>query len=108
VLTFRETNLFTRQVVEKLSDLDYTELQAALMLQPELGDLIQGTGGLRKLRWAESAKGKGKRGGVRIIYYWFSPQALIYMLLMYSKNERDDLSAAEKAKLRKLIAQEFK
>jgi len=69
VLVFRETSLFTRQVVQKLTDSEYLELQAALVLQPELGDLIPDSGGLRKLRWGESRRGKGKRGGVRVIYY---------------------------------------
>ncbi len=63
MLIFRETTLFTRQVVEKLTDSEYLELQAALILQPELGDLIPETGGLRKVRWAETRRGKGKRGG---------------------------------------------
>jgi hypothetical protein len=108
VLIFRETALFTRQVTEKLTDSEYLELQTALLLQPELGDLIQQTGGLRKLRWTESARGKGKRGGIRVIYYWYSPQELIYFLLLYSKGERDDLSAGEKKALRQLIIREFK
>ena len=108
MLTFRETILFTRQVTERLTDSEYLELQTALLLQPELGDLIQHTGGLRKLRWTESARGKGKRGGVRVIYYWYAPQELIYLLLLYSKGERDDLSTSEKKALRQLITREFK
>jgi len=105
---FRETTLFTKQVVEKLTDSDYRELQAALMLQPELGDLIPGTGGLRKVRWAEAGRGKGKRGGLRVIYYWYAPLTLIYLLVMYSKMDRDDLSPEEKKTLRNLISGEFK
>lgn len=108
MLVFRETTLFTRQVVEKLADSDYLELQAALILQPELGDLIPETGGLRKVRWAETRRGKGKRGGLRVIYYWYPAEALIYLLVIYSKSERDDLSAEEKKTLRKLVNQEFK
>ena len=108
MVVFRETALFTRQVTEKLTDSEYLELQAALMLQPELGDLIRETGGLRKLRWVESGRGKGKRGGVRVIYYWYAPQELIYFLLLYSKGDRDDLSVTEKKALRSLIAKEFK
>lgn len=108
MLNFRETVVFTKQVVEKLSDSEYLELQAALVLQPELGDLIPNSGGLRKLRWVESRRGRGKRGGVRVIYYWYSPQELIYLLLLYSKGEKDDLSAEEKRALRRLIAKEFK
>jgi hypothetical protein len=108
VLIFRETSLFTRQVVEKLTDSEYLELQAALVLQPEVGDLIPDTGGLRKLRWGESRRGKGKRGGVRIIYYWYAPASMIYFLVLYSKTDRDDLSTEEKKALRKLIGGEFK
>jgi mRNA-degrading endonuclease RelE of RelBE toxin-antitoxin system len=84
------------------------ELQAALVLRPELGDVIPDTGGLRKLRWGESKRGRGKRGGVRVIYYWYSPQALIYLLVLYSKGERDDLGFAEKKSLRQLVVREFK
>ena len=108
MLIFRETSLFTRQVVEKLTDSEYLELQAALVLEPELGDLIPQTGGLRKLRWRESRRGKGKRGGVRIIYYWYEPKSLVYFLVMYSKTDRDDLSAEERKTLTKLINAEFK
>ena len=108
MLTFRETAPFTKQVVQKLDDSEYLELQSALILQPDLGDLIPESGGLRKLRWAESRRGKGKRGGVRVIYYWYAPNELIYFLLMYSKGEQDDLSPAEKKALRQLITREFK
>jgi mRNA-degrading endonuclease RelE of RelBE toxin-antitoxin system len=104
---FRETTLFTKQVVERLTDSEYRELQAALLLQPELGDLIPETGGLRKIRWAEARRGKGKRGGLRVIYYWYAPLTLIYLLVMYSKSDRDDLSPREKKTLRKLVSGEF-
>ena len=108
MLSFRETSLFTKRVTEKLTDDEYLELQSALILQPELGDLIPDSGGLRKLRWVEPGRGKGKRGGVRVIYYWYAPQELIYFLLLYSKGEQDDLSATEKKMLRQLIVREFK
>lgn len=108
MLEFRETSFFTRRIVAMLSDSDYSELQAALMLRPEMGDLIKETGGLRKVRWGESQRGKGKRGGVRIIYYWYEPEEVVYMLLAYSKDERADLSAKEKRSLRALVAMEFK
>ncbi len=108
VLAFRETSLFTRRLVERLTDAEYLELQAALILQPELGDLIPNTGGIRKLRWRETGRGKGKRGGVRVIYYWYAAGSLIYFLHIYSKSEQADLSGDEKKALRKLVAQEFK
>jgi hypothetical protein len=108
LLRFIETQVFTRQLVDLLSDNEYAALQTALTLQPDLGDLIPATGGLRKIRWSQQARNKGKRGGVRVIYYWYQAGELIYMLLAYSKGERDDLTPDEKRALRALIAQELK
>lgn len=105
MIGFIETPVFTRQVVEALSDAEYTRLQMALVLRPGMGDLIPGTGGLRKIRWGESARGRGKRGGVRVIYYWYRSESLIYLLLAYSKTERDDLTPEQKRILRKLVAE---
>lgn len=105
VIRFIETPVFTRQVTGLMADDQYRELQTALVLQPEIGDLIPGTGGLRKIRWSEEARGRGKRGGVRVIYYWHRPDSLIYMLLAYSKKERDDLSVEQKRALKKLISE---
>lgn len=107
MLEFRETDLFTRDVLALLSDDEYAEVQGALIVNPEVGDLIRGTGGLRKLRWSQQRRGKGKRGGVRVIYYWYASGSLIYMLLAYSKNEQDDLSAAQKRVLIRLVKEEF-
>jgi hypothetical protein len=107
MLEFLETPAFTRHIVALMSDADYAALQGALIVDPEAGDLIQGTGGLRKIRWQEQQRGKGKRGGVRIIYYWYEPRTVIYMLLAYSKGQRDDLSAREKRMLKQLVAEEF-
>ncbi len=106
-MKFVETPVFTRQIVEIMGDSEYASLQSALVLQPELGDIIPGSGGLRKVRWTEQSRGRGKRGGVRVIYYWFRPDEVIYLLLGYSKTERDDLTADQKRTLKKLIA-EFK
>lgn len=107
MIRFIETPVFTRQIVEIMDDLEYSRLQTALVLQPELGDLIPGSGGLRKVRWGEPARSRGKRGGVRVIYYWYESGALVYLLFGYSKTERDDLTAAQRRTLRNLIA-EFK
>ncbi len=63
MIRFIETPVFTRQVVELMTDVEYSELQAALVLQPDLGELIQASGGLRKIRWSEQGRGSGKRGG---------------------------------------------
>jgi mRNA-degrading endonuclease RelE of RelBE toxin-antitoxin system len=108
VLEFRETELFTRSITELLSDAEYAELQGTLIVHPETGDLIKDTGGVRKLRWSQQRRGKGKRGGIRVIYYWYSSGSLIYMLLAYSKGEQDDLSATQKRVLARFVKKEFK
>ncbi|MBW3563357.1 MAG: type II toxin-antitoxin system RelE/ParE family toxin [Acidobacteria bacterium] len=107
-MRFIETSVFTRQITSILDDEEYAELQAALVFRPELGVVIQSTGGLRKVRWGHSGRGKGKRGGARVIYYWYQADDVIYMLLAYSKGERDDLSAKEKRILRQLVKEEFR
>lgn len=99
-MVFIETSIFTADVVELLGDEDYGELQRFLSGTPDAGDLIKDTGGLRKVRWA--AKGKGKRGGVRVIYYYLPACSQIRMLLIYRKGVQDSLSAKEKAVLRKI------
>jgi len=102
VLRFVETPIFTEEIVQILSDSDYAKLQAALILQPDLGELIPGTGGLRKMRWGIPSHGRGKRGGIRVIYYWYMSQSLIYLLMVYPKSKRTDLSAQQKQMLRKI------
>jgi hypothetical protein len=77
----------------------------ALILQPQLGVLIRGSGGLRKLRW--SSKGRGKRGGIRVIYYWNEASETFYMLFAYAKNEQEDLTAQQLRALRRLVREEF-
>jgi len=104
-MVFVEFSNFTKRVTELLDDEDYRRLQAALIANPELGDLIRGTGGLRKARW--SAKGRGKRGGVRVIYYWLRRRGQVLMLLIYAKSARDDLTADERKLLTKLVEQEL-
>ncbi|MGH8257247.1 MAG: type II toxin-antitoxin system RelE/ParE family toxin [Steroidobacteraceae bacterium] len=99
-MIFIESAVFTRQVQELLTDDEYGRLQQFLAAHPKVGAVIQGTGGLRKIRWA--AEGSGKRGGVRVIYYHVSAQAQCRMLLVYRKGVKDDLSAAEKRILRRL------
>ncbi len=91
VFGFIETQLFTRLVRQYLSDDQYAELQRALIENPELGPVIAGTGGVRKMRWA--APGRGKRGGYRVIYYVRRPKGIIWMLTMYPKNVADSIPA---------------
>ena len=100
-MLFIETPTFTRQVLTLLSDDEYAALQVDLALDPERGDLIQGGGGIRKLRWA--ARGRGKSGGIRVIYYWIKSDDCTLMLLTYPKSRKDTLSAAETATLRRLV-----
>jgi hypothetical protein len=99
-VVFIESVVFTGQVRELLSDESYAELQQYLAQCPEAGDVVRDTGGLRKVRW--SVPGRGKSGGVRVIYYHVSAQAQCRMLLIYRKGVKDDLSPAEKKVLRKL------
>lgn len=100
-VVFIETPTFTKRVLQLMEDEQYSALQAHLARRPDAGDLIRGTGGMRKLRWAGS--GRGKRGGLRVIYYWWVASDRIAMLLVYPKNEQDDLSADQAKQLRKAM-----
>ena len=91
MFSFIETRLFTKLVVDYLSDEEYAALQLALMCDPEAGPVIPGSGGVRKLRWA--AAGRGKRGGYRVIYYVRRANGVIWMLTMYPKNVAENISA---------------
>ena len=104
-LTFLETSIFTRQITDLISDEELSALKWTLMANPESGDLIRGSGGLRKIRWAGS--GRGKRGGLRVIYYWHVPGSTILFLLAYPKNEQDDLTPAQIKVLKTLVQTEF-
>lgn len=100
-MLFIETDIFTEDVKTLLDDDEYHQFQIFLATQPEYGDVIQNTGGLRKIRWL--AGGKGKRGGVRVIYFYRTCEFEIRLLLIYRKGIKDDLSAGEKAILKKMI-----
>lgn len=97
--------MFTRRLRGRLDDESYALLQMALVDNPKRGRVIRGTGGLRKIRWG--VEGGGKRGGVRVVYYWSPNHDVILMLMIYAKNEQDDLSADEKRVVRKLIEREL-
>ena len=101
-----ETSVFTKRLKVLLSNEDYRLLQNEIILNPGKGKIIRGSGWLRKIRW--SIRGKGKSGGVRIIYYWFKTKEIILMLLIYSKNEQDDLSKEQLKLLKFLVEKEFK
>ena len=83
---------------------DYRALQLHLVGRPDAGAVIPGGGGLRKLGWA--ATGRGKRGGARVIYYWYVEASRIYLLLLYAKNEREDLSPEQKRALKRPVAED--
>jgi hypothetical protein len=104
-MNFIETSMFTRHIVSLLDDTDYTILQRALLLNPALGDIIPGSGGIRKLRWA--AKGHGKSGGARVIYYWAVSEETILMLDAYPKNVKVNLTKDEIKKLRRIVEKEY-
>ena len=101
MFTFVETKLFTGLVSDYLSDDEYGDLQRALIADPEAGDVIRGTGGVRKLRWGVA--GRGKRGGIRIIYYLRAQQGQIWMLTLYAKNEEQTIPAHVLRKIREEI-----
>ena len=100
-MIFIETKLFTKIISLYLRDEEYKDLQCFLVEKPDAGSLIQGTGGLRKIRW--SMGNKGKRGGMRIIYYWNMTKDQIYFMTLYAKNEITDLSVEEKKMLKQLL-----
>jgi hypothetical protein len=102
-MVFIEAALFTKFLNDYLNDDEYGELQEFLIEQPDSGDVIQGTGGLRKLRWSSENKGKGKRGGIRVIYYWKVAEDQIYLFTLYAKNEIPDLSDKEKKALKQML-----
>ena len=105
-MQFIETSIFTRQVTSLLTDEEYSQLQLALLTHPDMGAIIPHSGGLRKIRWSMS--GRGKRGGVRAIYYWVVANDQILMLFMYPKNEKDDLTPQQLKVLREIVEKEFK
>ena len=102
-MVFIETPVFTADVRVLLSDEEYARLQDHLVRRPDAGDVITGTGGLRKIRWTSA--GKGKRGGSRVIYFHAVAQSQIRMLLIYRKGIKDDLTPKEKGVLRKINAE---
>ena len=91
LFSFIETKLFSRLLGEFLSDDDYAQLQGALIEAPESGAVVSGSGGVRKLRWAQP--GRGKRGGVRVIYYAKIREGVIWMLTIYAKTEEESIPA---------------
>lgn len=104
-MIIRETSIFTRRVTDLLSDDEYRELQGELAANPGAGAVIRGGGGIRKVRWAMA--GRGKSGGVRVIYFWAVSSDVLLMLYIYPKNESENLTAAQLAALRRLMESEY-
>jgi mRNA-degrading endonuclease RelE of RelBE toxin-antitoxin system len=104
---FIELPPFERHRASYLDDDDFRSLQNLLMLQPEVGDLIPGTGGLRKLRFGDARRGKGKRGGLRVIYYWWNTRSQIWLFTVYNKDEMADLTPLQRKALKEMIKQEL-
>lgn len=105
-MRFVETPVFTRRVKDLLSGEGHRTLQIALLLRPEQGPLIKGGGGLRKVRWA--IRGAGKRGGVRVIYYWRPEEQVFYMLFAYGKTTQEDLTPDQLRILARVVREELK
>ena len=106
-LVFFETQLFTRLLPDYLTDERYQALQRTLLENPEYGEVIPGTGGFRKVRWEDSRRGKGKRGGLRVIYYYLTADEQIWFFTLYGKDEALDLTAEEKKLLKNAIQAEL-
>lgn len=102
---FYETEIFTEQIVDLIDDGSYARLQAAIIADPQAGDLVPRSRGLRKIRW--SATGRGKRGGIRVIYYLVCRDE-VFMLYAYAKNEREDITNEQTRLLRELVEQHLK
>jgi hypothetical protein len=107
-MEFFEAPAFTRYVSSYLTDDEYREMQGRLASAPEAGDMIPGTGGFRKLRWADPKRGKGRRGGLRVIYYYFSSANQIWLMTLYDKNEASDLTPKQKQALKTAIEAEIR
>ncbi len=104
-MEFLETPVFTKLISKLISDEQYHLLQLQLSVRPESGDLIRGSGGIRKVRWAGSSR--GKRGGIRVIYYFINEDNQIYMLYAYPKSKKDDLSPDQIKQLKKLVEEKL-
>ena len=104
---FVELPAFGRHREEYLNDKAFLALQNDLMKNPQAGDEMQGTGGLRKLRFADKRRGKGKRGGLRVIYYWWVGGPQFWLFTVYGKNEMDDLTPDQRKALKSLVKREI-
>ncbi len=105
---FVELPAFERHRAEYLDDEAFRALQATLMENPEAGEVIEDAGGLRKLRFADKRRGKGKRGGLRVIYYWRDAGLQFWLFTLYDKDEISDLTPAQRKSMKQMIKAELK
>ncbi len=104
---FVELPAFSRHRATYLDDAAFVRLQLEMMKAPHSGDVIQGSGGLRKLRVADPRRGRGKRGGLRLIYFWWEAGAQFWLFTIYDKDEADDLTAEQRKALRAMVKAEL-
>jgi len=102
-----ELPAFERHRADYLGDSGFARLQQQLMANPHAGDVIEGAGGLRKLRFADARRGKGKRGGLRVIYYWWIEGPQFWLYTLYDKDEASDLTAKQRKVLKAMIKAEL-
>jgi hypothetical protein len=105
--TFIELPAFERHRADYLDDNGFQALQNLLMKDPQAGDLIPDTGGLRKLRFRDVRRGKGKRGGLRLIYYWWNSGFQFWLFTLYDKDEMSDLTPKQRRAFRAMIKAEL-
>lgn len=104
---FVELPAFERHRADYLDDTAFAGLQQVMMKNPEAGEVIEGTGGLRKMRFADVRRGKGKRGGLRVIYYWWGAGMQFWLYTLYDKDEMADLTARERKALKAMLKTEL-
>lgn len=104
---FVELPAFARFRASYLDDGGFARLQQYMMANPDAGEVIEGTGGLRKLRFADARRGKGKRGGLRVIYYWWTGGPQFWLYTLYDKDEASDLTPRERRALKTMLKAEL-
>jgi len=104
---FVELPSFNKYRSDYLVDDEYQSLQRSLLESPSMGNVIQGTGGLRKIRWVDKNRNKGKRGGIRIIYYWYDGGSQFWFFTIFDKNEASDITPDQKKILKKMLEAEL-
>ena len=104
---FVELPAFAKYRADYLDDEGFRGLQQSMLKNPEAGDVIEGTGGLRKLRHGDPRRGKGKRGGLRVIYYWWDGGRQFWLFTLYDKDELENLTADEKKALKGMLKVEL-